>query len=472
VKRLTFFLITTLFAALPVVYAQSQTEKPKAAVYIMGNPEGRDALRMAVNNYLIKSGQYQMIAVDAIDVVAKEHTRQTSGSVSDEQIAKLGQDAGAKYVCVVERTELDGISYVATRMVSVESKVAELSEMAVLPKGGIIIDFVKKQVGAMLGMEAGSQPAVAAPTPPPPPPQPAVYTAPAAAPSPPPKAEQIAVTSNPSGATVNVNGKTIGVTPCSFKPAAWGKYTIVVSMSGYEKATKIVEFEGGTLNVPFSLSLSKTIAAPAPSVPSQAAVSGASIFITSLPPKAAVYIGGKFVGNTNEGELQVPVGTHQVRLMKDGLEATETMTFNPGKNPTRFVNLSSSTLKKPTQRDAEESADELAALMNALPVPAQQISTSGEFKSHAYLNAVRSKIERNWNPATENRNIAVVVSFEIHRDGSVHAARVTSSSGNAVIDKCGIDAVMHSSPFSKLPPNVEGDKLEIIITLRPTRYMR
>jgi len=38
----------------------------------MGNPEGRDALRMAVNNFLIKSGKYQMIAVDAIDVVAKE----------------------------------------------------------------------------------------------------------------------------------------------------------------------------------------------------------------------------------------------------------------------------------------------------------------------------------------------------------------------------------------------------------------
>jgi len=28
-------------------------EKPKAAVYIMGNPEGRDALRMAVNTFLV-----------------------------------------------------------------------------------------------------------------------------------------------------------------------------------------------------------------------------------------------------------------------------------------------------------------------------------------------------------------------------------------------------------------------------------
>jgi uncharacterized protein (TIGR02145 family) len=129
--------------------------KPKAAVYIMGNPAGRDALRMAVNTFLVKSGRYQMIAVDAIDIVAQEHQRQMSGSVSDEQIAKLGFDAGAEYVCVVERTELDGVSYVATRMVSVESKVAEFADMVKLPQGGDIIEFIKWQIGSMLGIDVG-----------------------------------------------------------------------------------------------------------------------------------------------------------------------------------------------------------------------------------------------------------------------------------------------------------------------------
>jgi len=154
-KKTAFFLLAALIAALPASsYAQTAAgkpnNKPKAAVYIMGNPEGRDALRMAVNNFLVKSGKYQMVAVDAIDVVAQEHKRQLSGSVSDEQIAKLGQDAGAQYVCVVERTELDGTSYVATRMVSVQSKIAELADMAELPRGGKIIDFIQKQIGALL----------------------------------------------------------------------------------------------------------------------------------------------------------------------------------------------------------------------------------------------------------------------------------------------------------------------------------
>jgi len=146
-------------------------EKPKAAVYIMGNPEGRDALRMAVNTFLVKSGKYQMVAVDAIDVVAKEQKRQMSGSVSDAQIAKLGQDAGAQYVCVVERTMFDGYSYVATRMISVQSKVAEFADMVKLPQGGDIIEIIQWQVGSMLGMEVGPRPTFTQSTPPPPSPQ-------------------------------------------------------------------------------------------------------------------------------------------------------------------------------------------------------------------------------------------------------------------------------------------------------------
>jgi len=151
----------TLAIGIFCLFAFAQT-KPKAAVYIMGNPEGRDALKMAVNNFLIKSQKYQMIAVDAIDVVAKEQKRQKSGSVSDGDIALLGKDAGAEYVCVVERTEFDGISYVATRMVSVQSKVAELADMTELPRGGKIIELIEWQIGSMLGMPVGPRPKVAA----------------------------------------------------------------------------------------------------------------------------------------------------------------------------------------------------------------------------------------------------------------------------------------------------------------------
>jgi len=144
--------LCVLFA---VAFAQP---KPKAAVYIMGNPEGRNVLRAAVNTFLVKSGKYQMIAVDAIDVVAQEQKRQMSGAVSDRDIAALGRDAGAEYVCVVERSELDGFSYVTTRMVNVQSKVAEFADMVELPIGGKIIDLIQWQIGSMLGMQVGPRP--------------------------------------------------------------------------------------------------------------------------------------------------------------------------------------------------------------------------------------------------------------------------------------------------------------------------
>jgi len=147
----------TLAIGILCLFAFAQS-KPKAAVYIMGNPEGRDALRMAVNTFLIKSGKYQMIAVDALDVVAQEQNRQMGDSVSNEDIAALGRDAGAQYVCVVERSESDGISYVSTSMVSVESKIAELSDMKELPRGERIISLIEGQINSMLGISPPPEP--------------------------------------------------------------------------------------------------------------------------------------------------------------------------------------------------------------------------------------------------------------------------------------------------------------------------
>jgi len=147
-----------LFSLCGIAAAQPHPEKPKAAVYIKGNPQGRDVLRMAVNTFLIKTGMYQMIAVDAIDnVLAQEHRRQMGGSVSDNEIATLGRDAGAQYVCVVERTEIDGVSYVTTSMVSVQSKIAEFSDMKELPRGERVINVIERQINAMLGISSGDE---------------------------------------------------------------------------------------------------------------------------------------------------------------------------------------------------------------------------------------------------------------------------------------------------------------------------
>jgi len=123
------------------------------------------------------------------------------------------------------------------------------------------------------------------------------------------------------------------------------------------------------------------------------------------------------------------------------------------------------TVSKPVEEDVSE----LASLMSTLPLPAAQISPPDNFKYHWYLNAVRNKIESNLSPITYNTKIAVVISFEIFSDGSAQAIRVASSSGDATIDNWGMNAVRRASPFGKLPTDFSGDRVEINITLRPTK---
>jgi formylglycine-generating enzyme required for sulfatase activity len=50
----------------------------------------------------------------------------------------------------VERTESDGVAFVTVRIVGVESKVAELAEMAPIPKGEMITSVLEKLVSKML----------------------------------------------------------------------------------------------------------------------------------------------------------------------------------------------------------------------------------------------------------------------------------------------------------------------------------
>jgi len=141
--------------AVGTVFAQSsqspQNRKPTAAVYIKGNPDGRDFIKKAVYNYLIKTGKYTVINIDAIDIALKELQRQDN--IATVQIAKYGKDAGAEWVCVVEITEYKGDTYVNTSMVDTETKEAPYSEMQPLPRGKDILDFVKQLIGGMLAME-------------------------------------------------------------------------------------------------------------------------------------------------------------------------------------------------------------------------------------------------------------------------------------------------------------------------------
>jgi TonB family protein len=122
----------------------------------------------------------------------------------------------------------------------------------------------------------------------------------------------------------------------------------------------------------------------------------------------------------------------------------------------------------PVRRPPEENLDALASLFETLPAPAQ-ISALSDFQFPWYLRQVQQKIEQNWRPPTENRNLAVVLRFIINSDGSVSDLSVVSSSGDRTLDNLATRAVTIAAPFGRLPAGFSGDKLDINLTLRPTR---
>jgi len=214
-------------------------------------------------------------------------------------------------------------------------------------------------------------------------PRPAAPAAPKPAPAT-PTVNQIAITSNPTGASVKINGQLLGTTPFTWTKPVFGQITISLSKAGYQESTKTIEFTGGSVKESFTLDKEESVPPPpppppapvvkaepkkaapppppppeeddfslpdpepaAPPTPAPAAAAAvpsggggnASIFIASIPPVADVYLDGKLVGKTNVAEISLPAGTYTLRFVKGAKEMTKSVTLKPGKNPSQMVRL-------------------------------------------------------------------------------------------------------------------------------------
>lgn|SRR5690554_6575034 len=202
--------------------------------------------------------------------------------------------------------------------------------------------------------------------------------APKPAPRPAPKSKpsidknEVVFTSQPSGASVVVNGKTIGTTPFTWDKPFFGQVSATANKDGYDSKNVSFEFTGGKQTQ--SITLNKKAAVtpvarvekptppppppppppapkkepevdlppvPEPSAPAATASAGgnASIFIASIPPVADVYLDGKLIGKTNVNELKLPAGTHSLKFVKGSKELVKAITVKPGGNPSQMVRL-------------------------------------------------------------------------------------------------------------------------------------
>jgi len=189
---------------------------------------------------------------------------------------------------------------------------------------------------------------------------------------------KIIITSIPPGATIKADEVVIGKTPFEWKnPNVIGEVMLVLSKPGYKDAAKTIEYTGSTITETFRLekeetpstpsasasseeaapAVSKPVSQPSPAptpapapapvatpspTPSASSSGGgepATIFISSIPPVADVYMDGKLIGKTNIAKLNVLSGTHTMRFVKGTAEITQEMTFKPGDNPSKFISI-------------------------------------------------------------------------------------------------------------------------------------
>ncbi|MBD3321542.1 MAG: PEGA domain-containing protein [Chitinivibrionales bacterium] len=193
-----------------------------------------------------------------------------------------------------------------------------------------------------------------------------------------PKVNRLTITSVPSGAEISIDEKTKGTTPYRWeKPDVYGTIKVTAEKEGYVSKTDFVQYEGGikqhTIRLekkpapvaakpsaparkpapapeqkpskpspsPSASSSAPSKPEPEPSKPAAGAAGGepATIFISSLPPIADVYMDGKYLGKTNRDKLKVLSGTHTMKFTKGGKEIIKKMTFQPGSNPSRLIRI-------------------------------------------------------------------------------------------------------------------------------------
>ncbi|MFC1717017.1 PEGA domain-containing protein, partial [Candidatus Poribacteria bacterium] len=115
-------------------------------------------------------------------------------------------------------------------------------------------------------------------------------------PAPPPGSLQ--VISDPPGATVRLDGVTVGGTPLAIAKVTPGTRRLRISMSGFASVTRRVEIVSNQeTEVQVEL--------------------GGLLHISSIPSDAQVSIDGKYVGLTPFRTGRIPAGSHQLRLTRE-----------------------------------------------------------------------------------------------------------------------------------------------------------
>ena len=129
-----------------------------------------------------------------------------------------------------------------------------------------------------------------------------------------PEDGRLTVASDPTGATVTIDGIFSGTTPLAIDLAPGASYKVTVSMAGRSTFTTVVEISSGRRS----------------EVRAELELLAGEVSVTSLPPGAQLLIDGVPSGTTNQ-ILELEARPHQIEIQLDGyVRYRTTLTPEPG----------------------------------------------------------------------------------------------------------------------------------------------
>lgn len=133
-----------------------------------------------------------------------------------------------------------------------------------------------------------------------------------------PQTGQVLVRSNPSGATVSVNGVERGVTPLALRDLAFGTHTITLARRGYAPQTSKVALTSARPSRSVDVRLAAVAQPASPKPTAKPPVGTGVLIVESRPVGAAITVNGKPSGNTPRTIPDLAPGEYRIVLSMPG----------------------------------------------------------------------------------------------------------------------------------------------------------
>lgn len=120
-----YFILMAIILGMVVPPVSAQSAKQKVAVYVTGEAESgqKKVIGSRMVSSITRSDSYAAVerTADFLAALTKEQDYQMSGAVSDNQIVRLGQQFGVRYVLVADISEVYESMFISARMIDVQT---------------------------------------------------------------------------------------------------------------------------------------------------------------------------------------------------------------------------------------------------------------------------------------------------------------------------------------------------------------